>query len=33
MTDRASPVGYVIFATFASTFALLYALMNQLPTP
>ena len=33
MTDRASPVGYIVFAAFASAFAWLYALANHLPMP
>ena len=33
MTDRGSPLGYVIFAAGASAFAWLYAIMNQLPMP
>ena len=33
MTDRAAPVGYIIFAAFASVFAWMYAVMNHLPTP
>jgi hypothetical protein len=31
MTDRASPVGYVVFVVFASLFAWLYAMLNHLP--
>jgi hypothetical protein len=33
MTDRASPMGYIVFATFASAFVWLYAMMNHLPMP
>jgi hypothetical protein len=33
MTDRASPVGYIVFAAFTSLFTWLYALLSHLPTP
>ena len=31
MTDRANPMGYVVFAACISLFAWLYAIMNHLP--
>jgi hypothetical protein len=31
MTDRASPMGYVVFAACCSLFVWLYAIMSHLP--
>jgi len=33
MSDRASPIGYIIFAAFASLCAWGYALVTHLPMP
>jgi hypothetical protein len=33
MSDRAGPIGYILFAAFASAFVWVWAMVNHVPTP